>query len=87
MEMYPSKWVEIRGLLTKIYGTFQVELELDSMKITTIAYVTTDRNHQNTVYMGRKETYLMGIGFGADGIADLRSEGTMLLNGCMPGGP
>ena len=51
-----------------------------------MAYVKTDKHHQNTVYVGRNEMYLRGIGYGADGIADLRSHGTMLLNGSMPGG-
>ena len=87
VEMYPSKLVDIRGMLTKIYGTFQVELKIDGMEITTMAYVTTDRHHQNAVYAGRNEMYLRGIGYGADGIADLKSAGTMLLEGCMPGGP
>ena len=37
VEMYPSKWVDIRGLLTKIYGTFQVEFKIHYMEITTMA--------------------------------------------------
>ena len=30
--------------------------------------------------------YLRGFGYGVDGVADLRSDGTMPLNGHMPGG-
>ena len=74
-------------MLTQIYCTFQVELEIDGMEITTMAYVTTDKRHQNAVYIGHNEMYLRGIGYGVDGVADLRSDGTMLLKGHMPGGP
>ena len=52
-----------------------------------MVYVTTDKHHQNAVYMGRNEMYLRGFGLEVDGIDDLRSDGMMLLNRNMPGGP
>ena len=31
IEMYPSKWIDIKGLLTQVYGPFQTELKIDGM--------------------------------------------------------
>ena len=51
-----------------------------------MAFVTTVKHHQNAVYVGRNEMYLRGIGYGVDGVADLRADGTMLISGHLPGG-
>ena len=56
VQMLPSKWIDIRGLW-KVYGTVSVELVIDGMQITTVAWITLDRQHQNNVFIGKSEMY------------------------------
>ena len=60
-------------------GTVTVELIIDGMQISTKAWITMDKQHQNAVYVGRNEMFLRDIGYVADGIANVKSDGSMMV--------